>query len=72
MPIHGEVHHALDDFSSLAYILGDMSECWTGILPSRFDFSDPFLSRPSPPPRVEGHLSFQPQSAGIQSDGDES
>ncbi len=26
----------------------------------------------SPPPWVEGHISFQPQSAGIQSDGDES
>ena len=39
---------------------------------SRFDYSDPLLSRLNPPPRMEGHISFQPQSAGIQSDGDES
>ena len=29
-------------------------------------------SRLSPPPRGEGHISFQPRSAGIQSDGAES
>ena len=28
-------------------------------------------TRPSPSPRVEGRVSFQPQSAGLQSDGDE-
>ena len=40
--------------------------------PGRFDYFDPLLSRLGPPPRVEGHIAFQPQSAGIQSDGDES
>ena len=30
------------------------------------------LSRLRRPRRVEGQISFQPQSAGIQSDGDES
>ena len=29
-------------------------------------------SRLSPPPRVERHISFQPQSAGTRSDGDQS
>ena len=28
-------------------------------------------TRPSPPPRVEGRIAFQPQPAGIQSDGGE-
>ena len=40
--------------------------------PSRFDYSDPLLSRLSPPLRVEGHTSLQPLSTGIQSDGDDS
>ena len=39
-------------------------------LPGRFDYFGFLLSRLSPPPRVERHISFQPQSAGIQSDGD--
>ena len=37
-----------------------------------FDYLDPLFSRPSPPLRVEGHIAFQPQSAVIQCDGDES
>ena len=40
--------------------------------PGRFDYFGPLLSRLSPPPQVEGHIAFQRQSAGIQSDGDES
>ena len=40
--------------------------------PGRFDYFGSLLSRLSPPPRMEGHIAFQPQSAGIQSDGDES
>ena len=28
-------------------------------------------TRPSPPPRAEGRIAFQPRSAGIQSDGDQ-
>ena len=38
----------------------------------RFDYFGSLLSRLSPPLRVEGHTSLQPQSAVIQSDGDES
>ena len=40
--------------------------------PGRFDYFGPLLSRLSPPLRVEGHIAFQPLSAGIQPDGDES
>ena len=39
---------------------------------SGFDYFVPLLWRLSPPPRMEGHIAFQRQSAVIQSVGDES
>ena len=37
-----------------------------------FAYLDPLISRLTTPPRVEGHIAFQPPSAVIQPDGDES
>ena len=48
-----------------------MSAGWV-FPPGLFDYFGPLLSRLSPPPRMEGHIAFQRQSAVIQPDGDES
>ena len=48
-----------------------MSAGWV-FPPGGFAYLGPLITRLSPPPRVEGHTSFQPQSAVIQPDGDES